>query len=80
MTDILAFVCFAAGALAFGRFFFLAPRLRSQRMGPPPTCIQRWFPWMPGQFTPEGEKLHKQMNGLLFVGWILLMAGILLSR
>jgi hypothetical protein len=80
MTDILALICYAAGAIAFGRFFFLAPRLRSERMGPPPTKLQRWFPWLPGQFTPAGEKLYKQMNGLMLAGWVLLMAGLVLSR
>lgn len=79
MTEIAAIVCFAAGAIAFGRFFFLAPRLKSERIGSP-TKLQQLFPWLPGQFTPEGEKLYKQMNGLLLIGWVLLMAGILLSR
>ena len=79
MIPILALVCFAVGAMAFGRFFFLAPGLKSERIGSP-TKLQRWFPWLPGQFTPEGEKLYKQMNGLLLIGWVLLMAGIVLSR
>ncbi len=80
MNNFLALACFAAGAVAFGRFFFLAPRLRSERVGPPPTKMQRWFPWLPGQFTPVGEKLYKQMNGLLLIGWVLLIAGAVLSR
>ncbi len=80
MTNFLALVCFATGAIAFGRFFFLAPRLRSERIGPPPTKMQKWFPWLPGQFTPEGARLYKQMNGLLLIGWLLLMAGVVLSR
>ena len=79
MSDILALLFFAAGALAFGRFFFLAPRLKSERIGEP-TKLQTWFPWLPGQFTPQGEKLYKQMNGLLLVGWVLLMLGVALSR
>lgn len=79
MTEIVAIVCFAAGAIAFGRFFYLAPRLKSERIGTP-TKLQQWFPWLPGQFTPEGERLYKQMNGLLLIGWVLLMAGILMSR
>ena len=80
MTNMLAAVCFGAGAIVFGRFFFLAPRLSSERIGAPPTKLQLWFPWLPGQFTPAGEKLYKQMNGLLLIGWVLLMAGIVLSR
>ena len=80
MNNFLALTCFAAGAVAFGRFFFLAPRLRSERVGPPPTRLQRWLPWLPGQFTPVGEKLYRQMNGLLLIGWVALMAGIVLSR
>jgi hypothetical protein len=79
MTNLLALVCFGAGAVSFGRFFFLAPRLKSQRIGLP-TKFQAWFPWLPGQFTPDGEKLYKQMNGLLLIGWVLLMAGVVLSR
>jgi hypothetical protein len=79
MTNLLALLCFAAGAVSFGRFFFLAPRLRSERVGSP-TRLQTWFPWLPGQFTPVGEKLYKQMNGLLLIGWVLLMAGVVLSR
>jgi hypothetical protein len=76
---VLALVCFAAGASAFGRFFFLAPRLRSERIGPPPTKLQSWFPWLPGRFTPAGEKLYKEMNRLLWIGWALLLAGLVLS-
>ena len=79
MTDLLALICFAAGATAFGRFFYLAPRLRSERIGSPPTKLQRWLPWLPGRFTPTGERLYRHMNVLLFVGWVLLVAGVLLS-
>lgn len=79
MTNLLALVCFGSGAVSFGRFLFLAPRLRSERIGSP-TKLQTLFPWLPGQFTPSGERLYKQMNGLLLMGWVLLMAGILLSR
>jgi hypothetical protein len=79
LIESLALVCFVAGLVTFGRFFYLAPRLRSERIGPPPTKMQRWFPWLPGQFTPLGEKLYKEMNRLLWIGWVLLIAGFLLS-
>lgn len=79
MTDLLPLLCYAAGAFAFGRFFWLAPRLRSERMGAPPTKLQRWLPWLPGQFTPTGEKLYKQMNRLLLVGWVAFFLGMILQ-
>ena len=79
LIDWLALVCYAAGAVLFGRFFYLAPRLRSERIGPQPTKLQRWFPWLPGQFTPAGERLSREMNRLLWVGWVLLLAGLALS-
>jgi hypothetical protein len=79
LTDWLALICYTAGAVLFGRFFYLAPRLRSERIGPPPTKLQRCFPWLPGQFTPAGEKLYKQMNALMVAGWVLLMVGLVLS-
>ena len=78
MTNLLALICFGVGVAAFGRFFLLAPRLRSERLGSS-TKLQMWFPWLPGQFTPAGEKLYKQMNWLLLIGWVLLMAGVMLS-
>jgi hypothetical protein len=79
LNDFLAFGCFAVGAAVFCRFFYLAPRLRSERIDPSPTRLQRWLPWMPGQFTPAGEQLYKQMNRLMWIGWVLLLAGIVLS-
>jgi len=79
MANLLALICFGAGVVALGRFFLLAPRLRTARIGSP-TKLQALFPWLPGQFTPAGGKLYKQMNGLLLIGWVLLMVGVVLSR
>ncbi len=79
MMDSLALVCYAAGAMAFIRFFVLAPRLNSERVGPPPTKVQRLFPWLPGQFTQEGVRLYRHMNGLMLAGWVFLVLGIVLS-
>lgn len=80
MINSLALVCYAAGAMAFIRFFVLAPRLSSERVGPPPTKMQRWFPWLPGQFTPAGARLYRHMNGLMLVGWVFLVLGVVFSR
>jgi hypothetical protein len=79
MSASMAFACFVAGAAAFLRFFYLAFRLNRERVGPPASKLQRLFPWLPGQFTPAGEKLRKQMNVLLGLGWIFLVAGLVLS-
>ena len=80
LLSLLSLVCFVVGAAAFVRFFRLASRLAAERIGPPPGKLQRLFPWLPGQFTPAGDRLYRQMNMLLLVGWVLLMSGILLSR
>ncbi len=80
MIDSVAFACFVAGTVAFVRFFMLAPRLRRERTDITTGKAQAWFPWLPGSFTPEGERLRRQMNGLLLVGWVFLLAGMVLSR
>jgi hypothetical protein len=80
MVESVAFACFVAGTVAFVRFFMLAPRLRRERTDPEAGKLQAGFPWLPGSFTPEGERLRRRMNGLLVVGWVFLIAGIVLSR
>ena len=79
MSGYAAFVCFVVGTVAFIRFFLLAPRLRKERIGPPATQLELWFPWLPGKFTPEGTRLRRRMNRFLLVGWVLLVAGWFLS-
>lgn len=80
MFDSVAFACFVAGTVAFVRFFVLALRLKRERTDTPSSKAQQWFPWLPGKFTPEGERLRRQMNVLLVIGWVFLLAGLVLSR
>jgi hypothetical protein len=80
VSDSFAVACFVAGAVAFIRFFTLAPRLSRERLDEQPSRVQQWFPWVPGNFTTEGQRLRRQMNGLLVVGWVFLLAGAILSR
>ena len=80
LSSSLSLVCFGAGLVAFVRFFRLASLLAAERIGPPPGKLLRLFPWLPGQFTAAGERLYRQMNMLLLVGWVFLMLGIVLSR
>lgn len=79
MRNILGLLSFAAGAVAFMRFFYFATRLNAERIGPPPTKLHKIFPWLPGRFTPEGQMIQRKMNGLLLLGWLLLVVGIFLS-
>jgi len=80
MIDSLAFACFVAGMVAFVRFFTLALRLKRERTEAPSGKAQLWFPWLPGKFTPEGDRIRRQMNALLVIGWVFLLAGMILSR
>ena len=80
MIDSLAFACFVAGTVAFVRFFTLAPRLKGERTDERVSKAQLWFPWLPGKFTPEGDRIRRQMNALLVIGWVFLLAGMILSR
>lgn len=77
--ESLAFACFVAGTVAFIRFFLLVPKLKRERIGEPATKLQDWFPWLPGNFTSAGQRVRRQMNALLIFGWILLIAGLVLS-
>jgi hypothetical protein len=80
MRASLALGCFVAGTVAFLRFFFLAPRLRRERVGAPPSKVQWWFPWLPGgRFTAVGERIRRQMNTLMLLGWAFLLAGLVFS-
>ena len=80
MFDSVTFACFVAGTVAFVRFFTLARRLNRERTEAPAGKLQLWFPWLPGKFTAEGERLRRQMNVLLVIGWMFLLAGLILSR
>jgi hypothetical protein len=75
----VAFGCFVAGTVAFLRFFYLATKLRKERIGTPTTRAQEWFPWLPGTFTPAGQRIRRQMNGLMILGWAFLIAGLAIS-
>ncbi len=77
MRASLALACFVAGTVAFLRFFSLVPRLRKERVGPPPSKLHHWFPWLPDHFTPAGERLRRHMNRLTVLGWVFLIAGLL---
>jgi len=77
--ESFAFACFVAGTVAFIRFFLLVPTLKRERIGEPTTKLQDWFPWLPGNFTPAGQRVRRQMTALLILGWILLIAGLVLS-
>ncbi len=79
MRASLAFACFVAGTVAFCRFFYLALRVNRERVGPSATRLQRWFPWLPGQFTANGEQLRRKMNTLLILGWLFLLVGLVVS-
>ena len=79
MRASLAFACFVAGTVAFSRFFYLALLVSKERVGPSATRLQRWFPWLPGQFTANGERLRRKMNTLLILGWMFLLVGLVLS-
>ncbi len=80
MRSSLAFGCFVAGTVAFVRFFMLVYRLRRERIGPPPTKVHSWFPWLPGgRFTAAGDAIRRRMNGLMLLGWAFLIAGLMLS-
>ncbi len=78
MRASLAFACFVAGTVAFVRFFYLVPRLRKEQVGAPASELQLWFPWLPGLFTPTGERLRREMKRLLLIGWAFLLAGLVL--
>jgi len=80
MLDSVVFACFVAGTVAFVRFFVLAPRLKHERTDTPSSKAQMWFPWLPGKFTAEGERLRRQMNVLLVIGWMFLLVGLIVSR
>ena len=62
--------------VAFVRFFYLAGKLKHERIGEPTSRAQSWFPWLPGQFTPAGQRIRRRMNGLMILGWIFLIAGL----
>ncbi len=80
MLESVAFACFVAGTVAFVRFFVLALRLKRERTDAPSSKAQLWFSWLPGKFTAEGERLRHRMNTLLVIGWVFLLAGLILSR
>ncbi len=75
----MAFASFVAGVAAFVWFFYLARKLGKERTGPPMSRLQNWFPWLPGEFSATGEKMRRQMNILLAVGWVFLILGLVLS-
>ncbi len=75
----LAFACFVAGTVAFIQFFTLVPRLKRERVGEPQSKLQSWFPWLPGKFTPAGQRVRRRMTALSILGWVFLMAGLILS-
>jgi len=79
MKESLAFAMFVAGTVAFIRFFTLVPGLKRERIGEPTTKMQSWFPWLPGKFTPAGQRVRRRMTALLVFGWMLLVAGLILS-
>jgi len=78
MRSALSFGCFVAGTVAFLRFFYLVPQLRRERRGAPRSRLESWFPWVVGDLTPAGDKLRRHMNSLMVIGWVLLVAGLLL--
>lgn len=80
MKASVAFACYVAGTVAFVQFFLLVPRLKRQQIGSQTSWLQAWLPWAAGRFTPEGERLRRRMRGLVAIGWVLLIAGIILSR
>jgi hypothetical protein len=79
MQAPVALVCFVIGMAAFFRFFYLVPRLRKERVRPPDGKLEEWFPWISGQFTPAGDRLRREMNRLMLLGWAFLIAGLVLS-
>jgi hypothetical protein len=79
MWRFLALVSYVCGAACFVRFFLLAPRLAPERIAPP-SRREFWTAWLPGEFTPAGQRLRLRMTRLFLVGWILLMLGIWLSH
>ncbi len=75
----VVFACYVSGAVAFTRFFLLAVRLKKERVGPPASKAHEWFPWLPGQFTPTGQRMRRQMTMLMVLGWVFLILGMVLS-
>jgi len=75
----VAFACYVAGTVAFVRFFLLVPRLRKEQIDSESNWLRAWLPWSPGSYTPEGEHLRRRMRLFVGLGWILLIAGIILS-
>ena len=76
MLRSVAFGCYVAGTVAFLRFFYLAVKLKKERIGAPAPRAQAWFPWLPGKFTPAGERIRQRMNGLMILGWVFLLTGL----
>ena len=79
MRASIAFACYVAGTVAFVQFFLLVPRLRKQQIGARTSWLHNWLPWSSVSFTPEGERLRRRMRVFVVLGWLLLIAGIVLS-
>ena len=80
MRLLISTLCYLAGAVFCLRALFLFPRLGKERAGPPPEGKPAWSGWMPGEFTEEGRRIRQKINLSLVVGWILLLAGLLIGR
>jgi hypothetical protein len=79
VRPLLSILCFLVGAGTCIRALTLFPRLGRERTGSSPSGRSFWTGWMPGEFTPEGQRIRGRINRLLVLGWIALLVGYLLS-
>ena len=78
MRALASLLCFVVGALAIIRAFLLSTRLSSQRVRVP-TQREFWTGWIPGDFTPEGQRLRARITRLFLLSLAMLVVGLLLS-
>jgi hypothetical protein len=66
---LAAFVCFVTALL-------IGTKLGAERLVAP-TKRQFWTGWIPGEFTPRGQRLRRRIGVLGLVGGILLASALL---
>ena len=80
MRLVISTLCYLVGAAFCFRALILFPRLARERSGPTSTGKSSWAGWMPGEFTPQGRRIRRNINLSLVAGWLALLAGLLLGR
>lgn len=78
MHALLEALSFIAAIFCFVRFFWLTRRLTPERINVPSEAEFRTG-WIPGEFTPKGMRIRRQMKTLVVLGFVFLATGVLLA-